>query len=492
MSSPVKIHLKAFISIDRHKKEAVYMQIAYQFINAVKRNILEVDDRLPGSRKMAEELGVHRKTLVAALSELQEQGWVKSLPNIGVYVSSPDQTSAKTARVRAFQQPLKKAAFNFRKEFILDKASEENASKFAFTDGTPDYRLIKPEELVRFYTSVLKRKKKTPAFLNSNEQSQFFKNQLSYYLNLTRNFHLSRDFLLPVTNLENSLSILSRLLIKRGDIVLVEELSNFLPNMVFGQAGAEMATLPQDRNGMDVNAIKTRFAPGDIRLVYINTKAQYPTTAVLSEKRKDQLLQLAEDYNFIILEDDTDYEFSSVRKTEDSLFRKDGGKRVIYIGSFGRFLMPAFQMNFLIGPRDFLQEAEKYLSLFGTPDLMMTRALGEIIHLGDIHRYRRKSTKVITERKERFAQLLDFYFKDAIKFEVPQSGLAFWIAFKDRFSLTRLQENAKEKGVFIPKICLYQNRTITALRLGFAHLDATEMQRAIKLLAEAFWELEEN
>ena len=57
------------------------MQIVYQFINAVKSKLLENDDRLPGSRKIAEELQVHRKT-IAALEELQEQGWVKT-PNIG-------------------------------------------------------------------------------------------------------------------------------------------------------------------------------------------------------------------------------------------------------------------------------------------------------------------------------------------------------------------------------------------------------------------------
>lgn len=65
------------------------MQIVYQFINAVKSKLLENDDRLPGSRKIAEELQVHRKTIIAALEELQEQGWVKTRPNIGTFVKNP-------------------------------------------------------------------------------------------------------------------------------------------------------------------------------------------------------------------------------------------------------------------------------------------------------------------------------------------------------------------------------------------------------------------
>ena len=113
----------------------------------------------------------------------------------------------------------------------------------------------------------------------------------------------------------------------------------------------------------------------------------------------------------------------------------------------------------------------------------MEKALGELIHQGDIHRYQRKSTKVITERKEVFAELLNTHFNSKITFAIPVSGLAYWIQFNGSISLTDLQKKAKEKGLFIPMTCLYQNRKITALRLGFAHLNSQEMEEAVKLLA---------
>ncbi|MEO8773413.1 MAG: winged helix-turn-helix domain-containing protein, partial [Gelidibacter sp.] len=171
MSSPVKIPFHSFVKIDRRKKEAIYMQIVYQFINAVKSNLLEDDDRLPGSRKIAEELQVHRKTIVAALEELQEQGWVKMLPNIGAFVRNPDLSSNQVRKSKAFKHPPEKAPFHFRKEFILDTPLEENQEELYFTDGTPDYRIIKTEELVRFYTSVLRRKKQTGIVQNTIDGS---------------------------------------------------------------------------------------------------------------------------------------------------------------------------------------------------------------------------------------------------------------------------------------------------------------------------------
>lgn len=486
MSSPVNIPFHSFVKIDRRKKDAVYLQIVYQFTNAVKNNLLEDNDQLPGSRIIAENLQVHRKTVVAALAELQDQGWVETLPNIGTFVRNPELSSTQVKNTKAFQHPPEKAAFHFRKEFILDTPLEANQEKLYFTDGTPDYRIIKSEELVRFYTSVLRRKKQSGMLSNTSNGSLFFRDQLSYYLNVTRGFHLSRDFLLPVSGPEKVHSILSRLLINKGDVILVEELSYFLPNMIYSQAGTQLKTIPVDENGMNIDYIRTHFKPGDIRTVYINTRCQYPTTVALSEQRKTQLLLLAEEYDFIIVEDDTDFEFSGVKNKKETLLRKNGGKRVIYIGTFGRFLNPGFQMNFLIAPKDLLDEGAKYLNIFGKPDSMMEKALGELIHQGDIHRYQRKSNKVIAERKEVFAELLKNHFKDQIAFTIPVSGLAFWIQFKNIVSLTDLQKKAQEKGLFIPMTCLYQNRTVTALRLGFAPLNLQEMEEAVRLLSEAY------
>src|SRR5690554_4685724 len=198
MSSPVNVRFQSIIKIDRRSKDAIYMQFVYQFINAVKRNYLEAGDKLPGSRKIAEELQLHRKTIVAAFTELQEQGWVKTLPGIGTFVKNPENSTSNALKQNAFKQPPKKADFHFRKDFILDTPLEGNVEEYYFTDGTPDYRVINSEELVRFYASVLKRKNKLNPHFNSTDENIFFRNQLSNYLNLTRGFHLSRNFLLPV------------------------------------------------------------------------------------------------------------------------------------------------------------------------------------------------------------------------------------------------------------------------------------------------------
>ena len=487
MSSPVSIPFSSFVKTDRRRKDAVYLQIVYQFINAVKSSILEEGDRLPGSRIIAEDLGLHRKTVVAALTELQEQGWIETRPNIGSFVRNPEPGRRHEPVQKNFRKPPDRAPYPFRKEFILDSHPEDRSADLYFTDGTPDYRLIPTGELARFYTSVIRRQGKSGFLRTHQSADEFFREQLSFYLNLTRGFHISREHLLPVGGPEQVHSVLARLLIRKGDVVLVEELSYFLPNMIYSQAGAVLTTVPVDEEGMCTDFIREHFGKGTVRAVYLNSRCQYPTTAPLSDHRKKALLNLATELDFVIIEDDSDFEFSGSRTKRATLLNQNGS-RVIYTGAFGRFMNPGFQMHYIIAPKDLLFEGAKYLRIFGQPDLMMQKALGELIHQGDIHRYQRKSRKSVSERKAFFAEHLMTAFGGDIAFSTPKSGLAFWIRFKKRFSLTELQRRALGKGLFIPAVCLYQNRNITALRLGFAHLLSGEAENALRILAEAYSE----
>ena len=460
------------------------MQIVHQFIKAINLKVLEQGDLLPGSRKIAEVLNVHRKTVIAALSELQDQGWIESKANIGTFVKNPI-IPAFLPGVKQPTQPPPKAAYQYRKELILDLPVSATPGKYNFTDGTADEQMIDIVELTRYYTGVLKRKKKMPMMPNVMEGDSFFRDQLSIYLNLTRGFHISRKFLLPVTSKEKILSILARLFIHVGDVVLVGTLSYFLPNMIFNQAGAKIKTVPVDKEGIDVDYIEVNFKPGEIRCLYLNSLCYYPTTVRLSDKRKNKLLQLAEAYNFIVIEDDDDFEFSGLKDKTDSLFKRDGGNRVIYMGTIGKFLNSNFQMHFLIAPADILEEAKKYLNVFGKTNFMLEKALGEMIYQGEILRYHRKAQKIINGRKLAFAQLLDTYFKGRVTFEIPESGLAFWVVFQGRISLIELQTEVMNSGLLIPTTCLYQNKEITAMRLGFAHLNQQNMEHAIQIWCQA-------
>ncbi len=483
----MNIPFDQFIKIDRRKVDAIYLQIVYQFITAVKNGILTEGYKIPGSRVLSKELKVHRKTVVAALEELQAQGWVVSRASVGTFIKNPERKIKGEKSAFNTNIAKEKAGFEFRKNFILDPPLPQQESPFYFTAGTPDYRWIKTIELSRFYAAALRRQNVIKKISrNRLEGNPFFKEHLSYYLNLTRGFHISKDHLMTAGSRQVLLYILTQLLIKSGDVILVGEYSYPFSNMVFQQAGVKIKTLPMDREGIQVDYLRKHFNPGDLKLLYLQPQHQYPTTCCLSEKRRQELVALAREYNFILLEDDTDYELTYEKSISMPLVKMSPSANVIYMGRFGQFLTPGFQTDFMIAPKDFIEEAHKYLNIFGRRDVVKEQALGEIINDGDIHRYRRKATKMYQTRRDTFEQLLPHYFPDIFVFDRPKGGLAFWLELPPSFSLSNLSKACQQQQLSLPSSCLFQNRQKAALRLGFAHLNTLEMEQTIKTFRKAW------
>ncbi len=482
MSSPPLLAFSQFIKIDRRKSDPVYLQIVYQFIQAVQLRMLEDGDQLPGSRPLSRELKIHRKTLVKALEELQLQGWIRSVPSVGRYVINPELQHSKGGTATTFPR---KATFPFHRSFILDRPHENVVAPLRFTDGTPDYRLIPSREIGRFYSSVLKRRSRHRQ-KNITSDHSFFKKQLSFYLNTTQGFHLSTQNLLTTPSKSVLLYVIAQLCIQPGDQVLVSTYSHPVANMVFQQAGAQLQTIPMDTEGLLTDFIRKHFKKGEIKLLYYQPQHHYPTTICLAEKRRQELLQLSRELNFILIEDDRFSELTYEKSLPLPFIKRKHKDPLLYIGSFGHYLQRGFQTHFLLGPEDFIAEAEKYLSLFSTADPIKKRALGEMIYEGDIHRYRRKSIQTYIGRRNLFTHLLQEHFPNTFDYQIPAGGLAFWLAVKPAISLSVLSKKCEEKGLLIPRACRYQIREEAHLRLGFGHFNEKELQEAITILRSVF------
>ncbi len=78
--------LSAVIEIDKECSTPVYLQIANKMIVQIKKGILKPGSKLPGTRELAKTLEVHRQTIVAALDELDAQGWIEIVPYSGTYI----------------------------------------------------------------------------------------------------------------------------------------------------------------------------------------------------------------------------------------------------------------------------------------------------------------------------------------------------------------------------------------------------------------------
>ena len=492
IDSPVNILFKQLIDFDKSMSQPVFVQVSQQIINAIQRRYLAKGTLLPGTRVLGKILKVHRNTAVAIYEELASQGWVEIIPNKGTFVLEPE---LKTAKIKATSQKINQAytyakttGFPFQESFHLASTTQLTTAKYTINEGRPDLRLHPVHEFTRWYSAAMKRKTVLKKWNRPSESSySLFQTQLCNYLNATRGFHIKPNNLISTRSTEMSLYIVSQLLIKQNDLVLVGNLSNYASNMIFQQAGATIKTVPLDADGLNIDYIKKHFVKGSIRCVYICAHRQYPTVVKLSAARRLALLQLAKDYGFAIIEDDYDYDFQFEGSAMLPMATADVNGMVIYLGKFGQSLFPSFQTGFVIAPENLISEATNYLQLLDKQgDLIQEQMLSELINEGEIHRLMKKNIIIYKERRDCLCKLLTEYFSEIATWNIPAGGLAIWLEFQASISLVKLAEEAEKNNLFLPKTILYQNKNTCAIRFGFGHLNKEEMEPVIQKLKSAY------
>ncbi|MFD1293728.1 PLP-dependent aminotransferase family protein [Lutibacter holmesii] len=490
--SPVNNLFKELISVDKSTLQPLYQQVSGQIVNAIQRSYLTKGTKLPGTRMLSELLNVHRNTAVAIYEELASQGWVEIIPNKGTFVLEPKQT---TIKIKATSQKVNEAytyakttGFPFQNSLHLVSTVEATSAKFIINDGKPDLRLHPVHQFTRWYSAAMKRKtlvnkwNKTADFFNST-----FQTQLCNYLNATRGFHIKPTNLLNTRSTEMSLYVVSQLLLKPKDVVLVGELSNYASNMIFQQTGATIKTIPVDKEGLDITYIKQHFKKNSIRCVYICAHRDYPTTVKLSTQRRLDLLQLAKEYGFAIIEDDFDYDFQFEGSPMLPMASADANGMVIYLGKLGQSLFPSFQTGFVIAPENLISEAKNYLELLDKQgDLIQEQMLSELIYEGEIYRLMKKNIVIYKKRRDLFCQFLTTYFSNTIQWKIPSGGLAVWLQFNPKISLIKLAQETEKHGLHLPKTILYQDKNTCAIRFGFGHLNDEEIEPVITKLKTAY------
>ncbi|KUJ61436.1 GntR family transcriptional regulator [Flavobacteriaceae bacterium CRH] len=489
MSGPVQIPFKSFIQLKPDENTALYLQLVFEFIKAIQTGFLPEGTKLPGTRILCKVLSVNRNTLIKAFQDLESQGWIETLPNKGTFILSQHKQKNESEFIGFKNQNLSEtnSGFTFKRSAILENPKETSNLDYQFNDGMPDLRLLQNEVLARLYVSKLKRQKTSKTYEQIQIQSHLnFKTHFSNYLNLTRGLRISTANLLTTNSHEISLYLVTKVLISPGDKVVVASPGYYISNMTLTNTGAQIITIPIDQDGIDTNRLKEICEKTKIRILYLTSNYNYPTTISLSAKRRIELLELANLYGFIILEDDYDFDFHHDNNPILPLAAFDSNQKVIYIGSFGRSLPSGFSYGFVSAPSEFIEELEKHQNILESGiDVIKEQVLTEWITEGEVHRLIKKNKKIYKERRDYFVSLLNEKLSDKIKFKVPTRGLAIWIEWLDKFNLITLQKECAANGLFLPKTILYQTKNLTATRLGFGHLEKEEMEKAVSILCRS-------
>ncbi len=484
--------IESLLTIDKELPVAVYLQIANGIIGHIRLGTLKPESALPGSRALAAALKVHRKTVIAAYDELYAQSWVDVYPRKGIFVAKnlPDITPKplqKNEKVTGF------AAQTFFKvdEYVpypeVFKPNPEH--HLVFDEGFPDTRLAPVDLLVREYRRYGNYHFTSKYLLYGPEQgSENLRNELARFLSETRGLQVSPADILITKGVQMAVYLIAQVLISKGDVVIAADPGYPAANDTFEQAGAELALVPVDECGIDLDAVEAICKTKKVKLLYVIPHHHRPTAVTLSSARRMRLLELAMKYRFAIIEDDYDYDFHYTSSPILPLASADYYGSVIYVGSFSKTIAPGIRIGFVAAPPNLMVQLNRLRRMIDRQgEQLLEEAMANLLKNGDISRHLKKTNKIYHERLGVLCALLNDQLGDSISFKVPDGGFAIWMQYLNGVSARLVAAKAAEMGLSVSDGSgyYYRNDDCNFIRLGFASLNLKELEQGVGILKRA-------
>ena len=484
-----KLHLK--LGLKRGEGASpVYLQIVHGLIAEIRRGRLSSGEVLPGSREMAEELGVNRKTVIVAYDELIAQGWLTSRGTKGTFVSEklpesrnrPSRPAADSSKARAEGPQFSRLAAPLDVPVIFPQPGI-----VLIDDGTPDTRLFPVESFARAYRSAMSLAGKVGKLGYADPRgSPMLRTAISRMLNTDRGLATTPERVCLTRGSQMAIYLASRILIRPGDAVVVDDLTYPPAREAFRAAGATILRARVDEAGTDIDSLEKLCRRHRVRIVYLTPHHHFPTTVLLSPVRRLRLLALSSQFGFTVIEDDYDHEFHFQHQPLLPLASFDTD--VLYIGSMSKLLSPSLRLGYISAPQKFIERATQEILLIDRQgDQVTEEAVAELVDSGEVRRHANRALKIYAGRREKLAVMLRAELGGIVDFRMPDGGLAFWLTFETPSHLDRLEANASEfKLSFLPSRSFSGKEDgRRGIRMGFAGLDDQGIRHTVRRIKAA-------
>ncbi len=457
------------ITLDSRSRTPMYEQLYSALASAVRDGSLTAGERLPSKRALCAHLGVSMATVENAYSMLLSEGYVRSRPRSGFFVSDfvtlaePVQQKPLPRSAEAQHAPDDKPEPDF-------STASVDVSLFPYASWARLYR-----EAVCAHPELLQR--------GARQGDRALREALCAFLSEYRGVACVPEQIVVGAGLEYLFGLLLELM---------------PPETVFGAedpgyagfahavraAGRPLRLLPLDASGLSVPALEH----SDAGVAFVTPSHQFPLGMTMPADRRSRLLRwAAEGPERWLVEDDYDSEFRYLSRPLPALQGMDGGARVVYLGTFSRSLAPAIRAAYMVLPCALL---ERYHALPGHGMSTLSRyeqhVLARFLSEGFYARYLRRVGNLYRRRREKLLQALEEI--DGVTVSGSGGGIHLLIQ-NPRFDESELLRRAAAEGIVLRGLSFYcqtQHARPSTLVAGYGGLRDECIPEAAERLKRAW------
>lgn len=426
------------VILDSNDSRPLIDQIVTGVKTLIDDRALRPGSRMPSIRGFAQDHGISRFTVVQAYDRLVAMGYLHSRQGSGFYVS-PRPRAQETAE--GSWQP--DSAVDV--VWLLRNSLEHRSSR-----TMPGAWWLPASWMVE--TGI--KKSLRALSLHSGEFLTAYGTPNGYLplRELLRNrlHDIGIDVDLPqiilTSGVTHAMDLVARYFISHGDAVLVDDPGYFILYGGLKSFGARIVGVPWNTQGPDVEVMEKLIQEHRPKLFFTNSILHNPTGATISLPTAHRVLQLAEKYDMILVEDDIYGDFHPEGPTR--LATLDQLKRVIYISSFSKTVSASLRVGYLACHPELATELCDVKLLTGlTTSEISERLMYQLLTEGHYRKHLDKlRSKLQLAREHTISRLEDLGFEIYCE---PAGGMFLCARREDLANTAEVASRAAAKGIML-------------------------------------------
>jgi GntR family transcriptional regulator/MocR family aminotransferase len=448
----------------RYKDE---VSLSRQIFLSLKQRILAGQipqgEALPSTRELAKGLGVSRNTVCEAYGMLWTEGFIVSRQG------APSRVAAGLHIMQNKAVPK------------LERKKEQTPILWDFKTGQPDLSLFPWQlwnQLVHNAANSLSIEQL--AYSGPKGYSPLCE-EIVHWLLRSRSMEVNPEDVFITSGATQALHLLVDILYKEGHAFALESPSHPGIRTVIHDKKYPLQWMPVSSQGADISLLKDKL----ISAVYVTPSHQFPLGGILPAARRAELIRLAIEKDFYVIEDDYDSEFRYSGAPVSPIYSMDSS-HVIYVGTFSKTLFPALRLGFAVLPKPLQKKWRHCRNYMDVQNPVLEQAaLAEFLHTRKMDKHVQWMRRLYSEKRNALLRSVTDNFGKLVQPWGDASGLHVALQFSGMEFGEPFIQKCRNAGIRIASVaqyCTMQDCHNDKLLVGYGHLNHAQIQEGIRAL----------
>lgn len=451
------------MELRHHDEISLSRQIYLLFKERILSGLIAAGEALPSTRELATSLGVSRNTVCEAYDMLWTEG----------FIFCRQGASSRVAEGLQIEHAAMKDGTGWKRATV--------SILYDFRTGQPDLSFFPWQQ----WSQILR--DATGSFpvrqLEYTDPKGYdpLCEEIASWLLRARGMTVDPADVFITSGATQALHLLVDILRREDHAFALESPSHPGIRTVICDKGYPLYRMPVDRNGADVSVLHGK----QVAAVYVTPSHQFPLGGILPAGRRAELIRLAIQKDFYIIEDDYDSEFRYSGPPVSPIYSMDSS-HVVYVGSFSKSLFPALRLGFAVLPKPLQKKWRHWRRYMDVQNPVLEQiALCEFLRTRKMDKHVRSMRRIYGEKRNVLLRCVEEQFGETANIWGDESGLHMALQVPGMEFGAQFERDSQSAGIRVDPVARYcpeETQHADKLLLGYGHLTHEQIQNNVPAL----------